>query len=229
MAINALIVSSQFWPTFKKETMELPEQINEIFEKYKKAYEDYKGNRTLIWTPLNGKVTIEIEIKDKKIEMVVTPAQATIILHFQEQKEWELEKLSQKMNVPPSLLKRRIGFWQLQGLIKETRENLFVLCDDDQTAEESMEVQANVVIDEEETAMASATDQREEELSVFWSYIVGMLTNLDSLSLERIHQMLRMFATGFEFSQDELKGFLQRKVREHKLIYAFNVYQLPKN
>lgn len=229
MAINTLIVSSQFWPTFKKETMEFPEQINEVFEKYKKAYEDYKGNRTLIWTPLNGKVTIDIEIKDKKMEMVVTPAQATIIIHFQEQKEWELEKLSHKMNVPPSLLKRRIGFWQLQGLIKETRENLFVLCDDDQTAEESMEVQANVVMDEEETAMASANDQREEELSVFWSYIVGMLTNLDSLSLERIHQMLRMFAAGFEFSQDELKGFLQRKVREHKLMYAFNVYQLPKN
>lgn len=229
MSINTLIVSSQFWPTFKKETMEFPEQINEVFEKYKKAYEDYKGNRTLIWTPLNGKVTIEIEVKDKKMEMVVTPAQATIIIHFQEQKEWELEKLSAKMNVPPSLLKRRIGFWQLQGLIKETKENLFVLCDDDQTVEESMEVQANVVVDEEETAMASANDQREEELSVFWSYIVGMLTNLDSLSLERIHQMLRMFATGFEFSQDELKGFLQRKVREHKLMYAFNVYQLPKN
>jgi hypothetical protein len=37
------------------------------------------------------------------------------------------------------------------------------------------------------------------------------------------HQMLKMFASqgpGFEFSQEELKNFLQRKVREHKLVYA---------
>jgi anaphase-promoting complex subunit 2 len=212
--------------------MEFPEQINKVFEKYKKAYEDYKGNRTLIWTPLNGKVTIEIEINDKKLEMTVTPVQATIIIHFQEQKEWELEKLSTKMNIPQSILRRRIGFWQLQGLIRETRENIFTLCDDEQTAEESMEVQANVIVDEEETCMTSADDQREEELSVFWSYILGMLTNLDSLPLDRIHQMLRMFASqgpGIEFSQDELRGFLQKKVREHKLVYAYGVYQLPKN
>ena len=226
-----MIVSSQFWPTFKKETMEFPEAINKLFEKYKKAYEEYKGNRTLQWTPLNGKVNIEIEINDKKLDMFVTPAQATIIIHFQEQKVWELEKLSLLMNMPQSVLRRRIGFWQLQGLIRETKENIFVLCDEDQPCDEAMETQSNVVVEEEETCMASASDQREEELQVFWSYILGMLTNLDSMPLERIHQMLKMFASqgpGFEFSQDELRGFLQRKVREHKLVYAHGVYQLPK-
>jgi anaphase-promoting complex subunit 2 len=43
--------------------------------------------------------------------------------------------------------------------------------------------------------------------------------------------MLKMFASqgpGFEFSQEELKNFLQRKVREHKLVYAGAVYHLPK-
>lgn len=58
-----------------------------------------------------------------------------------------------------------------------------------------------------------------------------MLTNLDSLPIDRIHQMLKLFATnsvGIEFSQDELKEFLQRKVRDHKLIYAGGVYQLAK-
>lgn len=232
-SVSALIVSSQFWPTFKKETMEFPEEITKLFDKYKKAYEEYKGNRTLFWTPLNGKVNIEIEINDKKLDMSVTPAQATIIMHFQTQKQWQLEKLSLLMSMPQSVLRRRIGFWQLQGLIKETSDNIFVLCDEDQPCDddESMEAASNVVVEEEETCMASASDQREEELGVFWSYILGMLTNLDSLPLERIHQMLKMFASqgpGFEFSQDELRSFLQRKVREHKLVYAYGVYQLPK-
>lgn len=230
-SVSALIVSSQFWPTFKKETMEFPEEINKVFERYKKSYEEYKGNRTLVWTPLNGKVNIEIEINDKKLDLYVTPAQATIIYHFQTQKEWQLDKLSTVINMPPSVLRRRIGFWQLQGLVRETTENLFVLCDENQDGEMETHANANVVLDEEET-MVSANDQREEELQVFWSYILGMLTNLDSMTLERIHQMLKLFASqgpGFEFSQDELKSFLQRKVREHKLVYVYGVYQLPKN
>ena len=58
-----------------------------------------------------------------------------------------------------------------------------------------------------------------------------MLTNLDSLPLDRIHQMLKLFAShggGIEFTQDELKNFLQRKIREHKLMYTGGVYQLYK-
>uniref|UniRef100_A0A1A9UQT9 APC2 domain-containing protein n=1 Tax=Glossina austeni TaxID=7395 RepID=A0A1A9UQT9_GLOAU len=72
-----------------------------------------------------------------------------------------------------------------------------------------------------ESAMASASDQREGELQIFWSYIMGVLTNLDSLPIERIHQMLKLFATngpGVEYTQDDLKIFLQSKVRDHKLI-----------
>lgn len=83
--ISALIVSSQFWPTFKKETMELPEEIKHHFGRYTKSYESHKGNRTLHWTPLNGKVDIEIEIDERVLKLCVSPVQATIIIHFQNQ------------------------------------------------------------------------------------------------------------------------------------------------
>lgn len=137
------------------------------------------------------------------------------------------------MKVPPSILRKRISLWQSHGLIQEPHNNVFVLVEDG-TGEntEEMQTQSQECEDDEtESAMASASDQREEELQVFWSYIVGMLTNLDSLPLERIHQMLKMFASygpGVEFSQEELKNFLQRKVREHELIFAGGVYHLPK-
>ncbi|XP_055530538.1 anaphase-promoting complex subunit 2 [Wyeomyia smithii] len=231
--ISALIVSSQFWPTFKKETMELPDTIKHMFDKYTKTFESYKGNRTLHWTPLNGKVTIDLELDGKITEMQVTPAQATIAIHFSEQREWELEKLGHKMNMPPSILRKRLIFWQSQGLIRETKENLFVLNDHaskrDSTIDQNALHAPDVCDDEEaESAMESASDQREEELQVFWSYIEAMLTNLDSLPLDRIHQMLKMFASQVDVSQEELKSILQRKVREHKLVYAGGVYQLPK-
>lgn len=137
------------------------------------------------------------------------------------------------MNMPQSVLRKRIVFWQSQGLIKETKDNIFSLNDEKCDDENESRRNFNVVEDDEtESAMASASDQREEELQVFWSYIVGMLTNLDSMPLERIHQMLKMFASqgpGSSFaSQEELKNFLQRKVREHKLVYAYGNYHLPK-
>uniref|UniRef100_A0A1B0BJ86 Uncharacterized protein n=1 Tax=Glossina palpalis gambiensis TaxID=67801 RepID=A0A1B0BJ86_9MUSC len=60
-----------------------------------------------------------------------------------------------------------------------------------------------------ESAMASARDEREEKLLVFWLHVMSMLTNLGL-------QMLKLFATNgsdVEFTQDYLKVFLQRKVR----------------
>ena len=42
-------------------------------------------------------------------------------------------------------------------------------------------------------------------MQVFWAYIVGMLTSLGRMKLDRIHSMLKMFAVqgtgGKEFSQ----------------------------
>ena len=37
--------------------------------------------------------------------------------------------------------------------------------------------------DQEESIKARSADQREEELGMFWSYILGMLINLESLPL----------------------------------------------
>lgn len=149
---------------------------------------------------------------------------------------WHLEHLSQTIQVPQTTVRKRLAFWQAQGLIKEANTDYYVLVEnfDNKAGDTEPHTQSHhhdCDDDEAESAMASASDQREEELQVFWSYIVGMLTNLDSLPLERIHQMLKMFAShgpGIEVSQEELKNFLQRKVREHALIFSAGVYQLPK-
>lgn len=86
--MSSLIISAQFWPVFNKESLELPKEIYDEFVKYKTAYEGYKANRTLNWREVTGRVTIEIEIGSKTIEMTVTPTQAVIIWHFQEKSKW---------------------------------------------------------------------------------------------------------------------------------------------
>lgn len=227
-----MVLSSQFWPDIKNDTFELPAVYQEEFKKYTKSFEAYKVNRTLCWRHLIGRVTIEVQLANRTLEFTVNPMQAAILHYFQERNKLTLEELCKEMKVQPTILRKRISFWQSQGIIKEPETGVFVLIDDlPNHVTEEMQSQGQECDDDETSSIRSASDQREEELQVFWSYIVGMLTNLDSLPLERIHQMLKMFAShapGVEFSQEELKNFLQRKVREHKLIFSGAVYHLPK-
>lgn len=66
---------------------------------------------------------------------------------------------------------------------------------------------------------------------MYWSYVTGMLTNLSSLSLERIYGMLKMFAmagdSSVQCSLDDVKTFLQGKVLCGELIYTGGMYKLP--
>lgn len=233
---NAMILSAQFWPPFKDESLELPEEIKQHLEAYTKSFEALKGNRTLSWKPHLGNVNIEIEIGEKKLDLTVSPFNATLIMHFQNKPEWSIEELHQVMKVPVTVLRRKITYWQSMGLIAEKIPDHFVLIDGSDPNKGSVstnQVQDMICEDDEaESAMASAHDQRECELQVFWSYIVGMLTNLDSLPLDRIHQMLKMFASqapGTECSLQELRQFLDTKVRTHQLVFQGGMYKLPKN
>jgi anaphase-promoting complex subunit 2 len=188
----------------------------------------------LSWKPHLGYVNIDIELKDRKLNMTVSPIHATIIWHFQEKNQWTIEELSQVMQISGSLLRRKISFWQSQGILREQSPDVFVLMEEGAARAGSAGRTVDVACEDEEmeSALASAHEQREGELQVFWSYIVGMLTNLDSMPLERIHQMLKMFAsqgpTAVECSQQELRHFLDRKVREHQLLFSGGLYKLPK-
>ncbi|XP_041969112.1 anaphase-promoting complex subunit 2 [Aricia agestis] len=232
---NAMILSAQFWPPFKDESLELPDEIKQHLENYTKSYEALKGNRTLIWKPHLGNVNIEVEIGDKKLDLTVSPFNATLIIHFQNKPEWSLEDLHKVMKVPITVLRRKIIYWQSLGIIAEKSQDRYILVEGNEANKSSgavNQIQEMICEDEEsESVMASAHDQREGELQVFWSYIVGMLTNLDSLPLERIHQMLKMFASqapGAECSLQELRQFLDTKVKTHQLVLQAGMYRLPK-
>lgn len=117
--VDAIIVSAQFWPQLKEETLVLPDIVTKGLEVYTKAYEFMKGNRTLDWKTHLGFANIDLEIGERKINLTVTPFQAAIICKFQEKSEWAAEELSLALKIPISQLRRRIAFWQVQGLVRE--------------------------------------------------------------------------------------------------------------
>ncbi|XP_060520265.1 anaphase-promoting complex subunit 2 [Cylas formicarius] len=226
----AMIVSQQFWPPFKDEKLELHEKVIHQMNTFTNAFEALKGSRTLHWKNNLGIVNLEIELNNRTLNLSVSPVHATIIMHFQDKNTWDVEELSKEMRCPPTILRRKIGLWLSHGVLIETEPGVFCVQEE---VEERHHTQDDFYVEEyeSESAMASAQDQKEEELQNIWSYIMGMLMNLDSLPLERIHHMLKMFAfqgPTTECSQSELKVFLDRKVRERQLIYSNGLYKLPK-
>lgn len=83
----AMIVSAQFWPPFKDETLELHSKLTEQMKSYTSAFETLKGSRTLCWKHHLGMVDLEVQLGDRTVSMAVSPVHATILMHFQDQSE----------------------------------------------------------------------------------------------------------------------------------------------
>eukprot|EP01052_Picozoa_sp_SAG31_P013727 SAG31_NODE_833_length_11657_cov_3.652535_5_plen_895_part_00 len=75
---------------------------------------------------------------------------------------------------------------------------------------------------------AAAAAQLEQEMAVFESYIIGMLTNLKQLPVSKIHNMLKIFVTDPPYDKEEgdLVRFLSRMVAEEKLECQSGMYSL---
>lgn len=88
-------------------------------------------------------------------------------MHFETQEQWSIDDLSHVMNVPATLLKKKISFWQTHGILKEVTNNVFMLVEESSTKGRTASTTDIVCEDDEsESAMASYQDQREEELHV---------------------------------------------------------------
>ncbi|MEQ2211602.1 hypothetical protein XENOCAPTIV_009005, partial [Xenoophorus captivus] len=242
LALSAIVLSSEFWPTLKEEKLELPACVCRAMEAYTRRYEKLKAMRTLSWKPHLGSVTLDVELEDRTLtNLTVSPIHAAIILHFQEKStslssgsgSWTLEELSLKLGVPKELVHRKLALWQQHGVLREEAAGRYSVLEMGSSREKVDRGMMLIDSDEErDSNTTTQSEQREEKLQLFWAYIQAMLTNLDSMTLERIHSMLRMFvATGpvvTEMDINELEAFLQRKVREHQLIVSTGVYRLPK-
>lgn len=90
-------------------------------------------------------------------------------MFFLDLAEWSLDDLSSLVKIPPSVLRRRMAFWQSHGILVESQPGIFKLIEEDLPKSHLEKLPINEIIaedDDNESAMASASDQREEELQV---------------------------------------------------------------
>ena len=205
--VNSIILSAQFWPQFTAmEKLQLPDVVVRSLESYTKAFEAMKGNRTLVWKTHLGFANIDLEIGKEKRNLTVSPVHAAIIYHFQEKAEWTAEELSQSLKIPISTLRRRITFWQTQGLIKEVTTDKYALIEEGMSEVDHGDAIVTAEDEEAESVTKSTKNQRAEELEVFWTYIRNMLINFESLTLDRIYQVMLFKMKFFHCSKTNLRN-----------------------
>lgn len=241
---NCLVLSAQFWPPRlgvppseqEVATLQLPGCIQNMLVQYTKAFETIKGSRTLDWRPHLGAVELDILIGDRRVPLSVQPIHAVILMHFQDHPQWRLVELVELLGVPGSVIRRKMMYWINKGFVREVTPDLFEMLDDETILGQPPEQMAiDDEVDEYDTSTAAAEEEQpqadNEKFRIFWSFIENMLTNLNALPLERIHTMLQMFAMGStttnELTIQELRHFLETKVRDGKVVYSGGMYKLP--
>eukprot|EP00586_Coscinodiscus_wailesii_P022620 CAMPEP_0172520738 /NCGR_PEP_ID=MMETSP1066-20121228/292178_1 /TAXON_ID=671091 /ORGANISM="Coscinodiscus wailesii, Strain CCMP2513" /LENGTH=186 /DNA_ID=CAMNT_0013303545 /DNA_START=569 /DNA_END=1126 /DNA_ORIENTATION=- len=181
-------------------------------------------------------------------EFYCTPLHATLITHFEDADVWTAVELSNETGVSEDVIKERMGYWVTQRIVTSRPS---VVDHINTTAYQLLSAgtdssfpSATSQDDEEDgdgggmcgRGAVSVGDQDAEAMSVYESYINGMLANLGQLPLERIHNMLKMFAgtSGSEHKYDkspqQLSAFLKTLCERDKLEFsvADGMYRLVK-
>ncbi|CAM6090151.1 unnamed protein product [Calypogeia fissa] len=238
--VDATIISSLFWPPFQAETLKVPEVVDRMLDEYAQKYHALKAPRKLHWRKHLGTVKLELQFEDRASQFVVSPLHASIIMQFEGKSSWAASDLAEAVGVSASTLRRRIMLWVNQGVLVESSgardgESEYTIVEnlgDGANRNSGPTVAGDAALpllgeEEGERAVASMEDQWQQEMNVFESYVVGMLTNFESLPLDRIHNMLKMFVSDppYDKTLPQLQGFLARLVSEEKLEFQDGSYR----
>jgi anaphase-promoting complex subunit 2 len=193
-----------------------------------------------------GSVKLELQVAEeddpgsarpvvqKTREFTCSPLLATLILYFEDQPRWFAEGLSNETGVPEHIIHKRMGYWISNRVVRivpfpsssKSSKVLYELLSQSAAGAQDSDtilMESSSMLDEDGTGgqAVSATAHETEATEAYESYIVGMLTNLGQLPLERIHNMLKMFVTGSDVRYDknpqQLSVFLQHLCRQETL------------
>lgn len=235
--IDATIISSNFWPAIQEESLSLPSHVEQLLSDYAERFHEIKAPRKLLWKKNLGIVKLELQFDDRNVEFSVTPLHAAIVMQFQEKTSWSSKSLAAAVGLPVDILHRRMSFWIGKGVITDSGAggsdgHVFTLVDNLTNANKNCISNEIEGMDEEgESSMVSVEEQLQKEMSIYQKFIEGMLTNFGSMTLDRIHNTLKMFCVAepsYDKSLQQLQSFLAVLAAEEKLDMRDGHYFLKK-
>ncbi|KAL9610999.1 MAG: hypothetical protein Q9167_004344 [Letrouitia subvulpina] len=251
--IHARILSHLFWPSLHSENFALPPQISALQARYAAGFENLKQSRKLTWLNALGQVTVHLELEDRVVVEDVQTWQATVIYAFQaDENDAEtmdvevlpvtktVRQLSTELEMSESFVVNALTFWVGKLVLREVAPGSYQVLEtlsptdlDTSSSDPSHVGQSTVAAAAAAATSAPAPAVRSEEevmmekMEVFWQFVVGMLTNQGPMPLQRIVMMLKVVVPGgFPFGNEELKEFLEGRVKEGKLEVVGGNYKI---
>jgi anaphase-promoting complex subunit 2 len=244
--IHAKILSRLYWPEVGEEAFELPSTVTRMQDTYGSIFERLKPTRKLKWLNHLGQATVELELEDRTIIEEVRTYEAAVINAFSEENasSWTMEELWMKMQIDEDLLTAALQFWEKKQVLRKQVDDRYVvierLSDATEPPSAGWSSGAAVPVTSASTADAVQTTPRrvkpgmsekeKEKRTVYWQFIVGMLTNSSpAMPLNNISMMMKMLIPdGFPWSNEELQEFLAEKLGEGELELVGGKYKLIK-
>lgn len=219
--VDAAIVSHIFWPSLQKESLKHHEKIQTKLDAFSDGYYSLKNPRKLVWLDQLGTVQLELDViehdgTEKTKEFTCTPFHATLISHFEDKEEWGLEELTMRLELPDEhVVAKKLAYWVNQRVLMLNSVGRYEIASPSNW---------NQAVDhaEEDAPQQVLGAQQDDALEVYESYVLGMLQRLEELSLDRIHNNLKMFATSgsdhqYNMTMRQLSSFLQKLCKDEKL------------
>jgi len=118
-------LTSGFWPTYKSEDLKLPLVMNECIQSFEAYYATKTNNRRLRWIHKMGVVTLQGNFNKRRMDLVVSAIQASILVLFNDAEELEIEALQKHTGLDFEQMKaqlRSLVSGQFKVLNKKPKE-----------------------------------------------------------------------------------------------------------
>lgn len=242
---HSKILSRLFWPSLPKDPFKVPPPVAAIQSQYEAGFEQLKTSRKLSWLDHLGSATVQLELDDRSIELECKTYEAAVIYAFQDDgsgqpgpRQRTFNEIWEKLMIDEDLLGLALRFWVSKRVLRDTGHQTYVVLERLDEAGKAASKGGDEAVNksEDEDGQPSPRkpknmDSKEKERrTVYWQFIVGMLTNSSpAMPLSQISMMMKMLiADGCPWSNEELQEFLGEKVAEKELELAGGKYRLLK-
>ncbi|KAK8924918.1 Anaphase-promoting complex subunit 2 [Metarhizium anisopliae] len=240
---HSKILSRLFWPSLPKTPFTVPAPVAEIQRKYEAGFEQLKTCRKLTWLDHLGMATVRLDLDDRTLEQECKTYEAAVIYAFQDDEglahgpqQRTFNTLWEKLKIDEDLLESALRFWVSKRVLREVGNQTYEVLeklDQDESAnagDDAGSADEAVKTSQPSPRKPKMDPKEQERRTVYWQFIVGMLTNSSpAMPLGQIAMMMKMLiADGCPWNNEELQEFLGEKIAEGELELSGGKYRLVK-
>lgn len=230
--LSVMIISELFWPSLQSESIKLPSKIQAMINTFGHKYHALKAPRVLKWKNGLGVVSLTLTIGEEDLQFSVSPLLASLLLKFVEKAEWSSKELAEKVGISEASLGKKMSFWLNQGVISAASDHIGSETIYSRNETVQRKTGALRALDDEMMEGTAEDDlhaQVMDSMDKYEPFVLGMLTNFDSLPLDRIHNMLKMFVIDppYDRTIEQLSAYMAQLTTEDKVVLEGGVYRRP--